>query len=176
MPPAPGSAWWRAHGLSCFSPHRYTLSAQDLVMRARGVLKDRGWRISNDRLGSGDDISVYVIPLVHGNKLSWKRPRGLGGQGGESRAPLGRAGLRGAPAGFLVTPPPPSPRGAGCQSRCTWGRPRVSVSSLVTGLGTQQEPNRKATAECCVHFGSLSRPPRGCCLLGAHTSYFFSLE
>ncbi|XP_055467979.1 protein phosphatase 1H [Psammomys obesus] len=49
---------------------RYTLAAQDLVMRARGVLKDRGWRISNDRLGSGDDISVYVIPLIHGNKLS----------------------------------------------------------------------------------------------------------
>ncbi|OBS70339.1 hypothetical protein A6R68_01122, partial [Neotoma lepida] len=42
-------------------PHRYTLAAQDLVMRARGVLKDRGWRISNDRLGSGDDISVYEI-------------------------------------------------------------------------------------------------------------------
>nr|DBA31018.1 TPA: hypothetical protein GDO54_006933 [Pyxicephalus adspersus] len=51
-------------------PHRYTLAAQDLVMRARGVLKDRGWRISNDRLGSGDDISVYVIPLIHGNKQS----------------------------------------------------------------------------------------------------------
>ncbi|XP_028913264.1 protein phosphatase 1H [Ornithorhynchus anatinus] len=51
-------------------PHRYTLAAQDLVMRARGVLKDRGWRISSDRLGSGDDISVYVIPLLHGNKLS----------------------------------------------------------------------------------------------------------
>lgn len=50
--------------------HRYTLAAQDLVMRARGVLKDRGWRISDDRLGSGDDISVYVIPLIHGNKLS----------------------------------------------------------------------------------------------------------
>ncbi|XP_029010671.1 protein phosphatase 1H [Betta splendens] len=48
--------------------HRYTMAAQDLVMRARGVLKDRGWRISNDRLGSGDDISVYIIPLVHGNK------------------------------------------------------------------------------------------------------------
>ncbi|OCT88798.1 protein phosphatase 1H isoform X1 [Xenopus laevis] len=50
-------------------PHRYTLAAQDLVMRARGVLKDRGWRISNDRLGSGDDISVYVIPLEHGNRV-----------------------------------------------------------------------------------------------------------
>lgn len=47
---------------------RYTMAAQDLVMRARGVLKDRGWRISNDRLGSGDDISVYIIPLMYGNK------------------------------------------------------------------------------------------------------------
>ncbi|XP_043944225.1 protein phosphatase 1H [Protopterus annectens] len=51
-------------------PHRYTLAAQELVMRARGVLKDRGWRISNDRLGSGDDISVFIIPLMYGNKLS----------------------------------------------------------------------------------------------------------
>eukprot|EP00064_Thunnus_orientalis_P007472 superscaffoldBa00000834_g7493 len=54
------------------SPHscsrQYTMAAQDLVMRARGVLKDRGWRISNDRLGSGDDISVYIIPLMYGNK------------------------------------------------------------------------------------------------------------
>ncbi|XP_041113989.1 protein phosphatase 1H-like [Polyodon spathula] len=48
--------------------HRYTVAAQDLIMRARGVLKDRGWRISNDRLGSGDDISVYIIPLIYGNK------------------------------------------------------------------------------------------------------------
>ncbi|XP_060932261.1 protein phosphatase 1H isoform X2 [Limanda limanda] len=48
--------------------HRYTMAAQDLIMRARGVLKDRGWRISNDRLGSGDDISVYIIPLMYGNK------------------------------------------------------------------------------------------------------------
>ncbi|KAM4554099.1 protein phosphatase 1H [Fundulus diaphanus] len=48
--------------------HRYTMAAQDLVMRARGELKDRGWRISSDRLGSGDDISVYIIPLMYGNK------------------------------------------------------------------------------------------------------------
>ncbi|KAF6719264.1 Protein phosphatase 1H [Oryzias melastigma] len=48
--------------------HRYTMAAQDLIMRARGVLKDRGWRISNDRLGSGDDISVFIIPLMYGNK------------------------------------------------------------------------------------------------------------
>uniref|UniRef100_A0A7N8XV62 Protein phosphatase, Mg2+/Mn2+ dependent, 1H n=1 Tax=Mastacembelus armatus TaxID=205130 RepID=A0A7N8XV62_9TELE len=64
-----------AEAVTCFlsncdpdDQHRYTMAAQDLVMRARGVLKDRGWRISNDRLGSGDDISVYIIPLMYGNK------------------------------------------------------------------------------------------------------------
>ncbi|XP_077567175.1 protein phosphatase 1H isoform X1 [Stigmatopora nigra] len=46
--------------------HRYSMAAQDLVMKARGVLKDGAWRISGDRLGSGDDISVYVIPLGRG--------------------------------------------------------------------------------------------------------------
>ena len=48
--------------------NRYTMAAQDLIMRARGVLRDRGWRISNDKLGSGDDISVYIIPLMYGNR------------------------------------------------------------------------------------------------------------
>lgn len=42
---------------------RYTMVAQELVVRSRGVLKERGWRLPNDRLGSGDDISVFVIPL-----------------------------------------------------------------------------------------------------------------
>ncbi|CAL8247392.1 unnamed protein product [Merluccius merluccius] len=46
--------------------HRYTMAVQDLVMRARGVLRDRGWRITNERLGSGDDISVFIIPLMCG--------------------------------------------------------------------------------------------------------------
>lgn len=54
-------------GLS-LSSRRYTMAAQDLVMRARGVLKDGGWKISNDRLGSGDDISVFIIPLVQASK------------------------------------------------------------------------------------------------------------
>uniref|UniRef100_A0A8B9SS17 Protein phosphatase, Mg2+/Mn2+ dependent 1J n=1 Tax=Anas platyrhynchos TaxID=8839 RepID=A0A8B9SS17_ANAPL len=44
-------------------PCRYTMVAQELVVRSRGVLKERGWRLPNDRLGSGDDISVFVIPL-----------------------------------------------------------------------------------------------------------------
>ncbi|XP_008108052.1 protein phosphatase 1J isoform X2 [Anolis carolinensis] len=42
---------------------RYTMVAQELVMKSRGILKDRGWRLANDKLGSGDDISVFVIPL-----------------------------------------------------------------------------------------------------------------
>ncbi|XP_026105412.1 protein phosphatase 1H-like [Carassius auratus] len=60
--------------VSCFlgncdpdDQHRYTMAAQDLVMKARGVLRDQGWRIAGDRLGSGDDISVFIIPLMHGN-------------------------------------------------------------------------------------------------------------
>ncbi|XP_053100878.1 protein phosphatase 1J isoform X2 [Hemicordylus capensis] len=44
-------------------PCRYTMAAQELVVRSRGVLKERGWRLANDKLGSGDDISVFVIPL-----------------------------------------------------------------------------------------------------------------
>ncbi|GCC36008.1 hypothetical protein chiPu_0014499 [Chiloscyllium punctatum] len=43
--------------------NRFTLAAQNLVMRSRGILKGHSWRLSNDRLGSGDDISVFVIPL-----------------------------------------------------------------------------------------------------------------
>ncbi|XP_068595410.1 protein phosphatase 1H [Brachionichthys hirsutus] len=64
-----------AEAVTCFlancnpdDPRRYAMAAQDLVMRARGSPKDRGWRISDDRLGSGDDISVYVIPLMRGNE------------------------------------------------------------------------------------------------------------
>uniref|UniRef100_A0A672MQP1 Protein phosphatase, Mg2+/Mn2+ dependent, 1J n=1 Tax=Sinocyclocheilus grahami TaxID=75366 RepID=A0A672MQP1_SINGR len=45
-------------------PMRYTSAAQDLLMRSRGVLKERGWRLPNERLGSGDDITVFVIPLA----------------------------------------------------------------------------------------------------------------
>ncbi|XP_033614196.1 protein phosphatase 1J [Fukomys damarensis] len=44
-------------------PSRYTALAQALVLGARGIPRDRGWRLSNNKLGSGDDISVFVIPL-----------------------------------------------------------------------------------------------------------------
>ncbi|XP_074833565.1 protein phosphatase 1J isoform X2 [Carettochelys insculpta] len=44
-------------------PCRYTVAAHELVVRSRGVLKERGWRLANNKLGSGDDISVFVIPL-----------------------------------------------------------------------------------------------------------------
>lgn len=51
---------------------RYTLAAQDLLMRSRGVLKERGWRLPNDRLGSGDDITVFVIPLAGEELETWQ--------------------------------------------------------------------------------------------------------
>lgn len=41
---------------------RYTSAAQELVMYARGILK-RGWRKADDNPASGDDITVFVIPL-----------------------------------------------------------------------------------------------------------------
>ncbi|XP_076975987.1 protein phosphatase 1J isoform X3 [Tamandua tetradactyla] len=44
-------------------PNRYTALAQALVLGARGTPRDRGWRLPNNKLGSGDDISVFVIPL-----------------------------------------------------------------------------------------------------------------
>ncbi|XP_052035535.1 protein phosphatase 1J isoform X1 [Apodemus sylvaticus] len=44
-------------------PSRYTALAQALVLGARGIPRDRGWRLPNNKLGSGDDISVFVIPL-----------------------------------------------------------------------------------------------------------------
>lgn len=52
--------------------HRYTLAAQDLLMRSRGVLKERGWRLPNDKLGSGDDITVFVIPLAGHESETWR--------------------------------------------------------------------------------------------------------
>ncbi len=62
---------WLQAVFSCPLLCRYTMAAQDLVMRARGVLRDRGWRITNERLGSGDDISVFIIPLMYGNRQPW---------------------------------------------------------------------------------------------------------
>ncbi|XP_078465548.1 protein phosphatase 1H-like [Lampetra planeri] len=50
--------------------NRYTLASQELVMKARGVLREKGWRITNEKLGSGDDITVFIIPLHHGNNRS----------------------------------------------------------------------------------------------------------
>ncbi|ROT61913.1 Protein phosphatase 1H [Penaeus vannamei] len=43
--------------------YRYTGAAQDLVMSARGKLKERNWRTSDDKHATIDDISVFVVPL-----------------------------------------------------------------------------------------------------------------
>ncbi|XP_002738902.1 protein phosphatase 1H-like [Saccoglossus kowalevskii] len=43
---------------------RYASAAQELVMQARGILKQNGWRTMGDtRQASNDDITVFVIPL-----------------------------------------------------------------------------------------------------------------
>lgn len=52
---------------------RYTLAAQELVMNARGLLTEQGWRTTKGRLGSVDDISVYIIPLMFGNRQPQSR-------------------------------------------------------------------------------------------------------
>ncbi|MEE6493367.1 hypothetical protein FKM82_016798 [Ascaphus truei] len=44
--------------------NRYNRAAQELVLQTRGVLKGNSWKQANDKLGSGDDISVFVIPLA----------------------------------------------------------------------------------------------------------------
>jgi len=44
--------------------YRYISLAQDLVMAARGKLKERNWRRSAGGPATIDDISVFVIPLL----------------------------------------------------------------------------------------------------------------
>lgn len=44
--------------------YRYLSLAQDLVMSARGKLKDRNWKRANGSPATIDDISVFVIPIL----------------------------------------------------------------------------------------------------------------
>merc|ERR1719237_1912838 len=44
--------------------YRYISLAQDLVMAARGKMKERNWRRSAGGLATIDDISVFVIPVL----------------------------------------------------------------------------------------------------------------
>ncbi len=41
----------------------YTQMARDLVLAARGTFGKKGWRTKKDQIASGDDITVFVIPL-----------------------------------------------------------------------------------------------------------------
>ncbi|XP_063953644.1 protein phosphatase 1H-like [Lytechinus pictus] len=53
--------------LKSFPPNdykKYASAAQELIMAARGVLRLNGWRtLKENKSGSGDDITVFVIPL-----------------------------------------------------------------------------------------------------------------
>merc|ERR1711978_136796 len=44
--------------------YRYISLAQDLVMAARGKMKERNWRRSTGGPATIDDISVFVIPVL----------------------------------------------------------------------------------------------------------------
>ena len=44
--------------------YRYLSLAQDLVMSARGKLKERTWKRANGALATIDDISAFVIPIL----------------------------------------------------------------------------------------------------------------
>jgi len=44
--------------------YRYITLAQDLVMSARGKMKERNWKRSNGTAATIDDISVFVIPIL----------------------------------------------------------------------------------------------------------------
>ena len=41
----------------------YTQMARELVHAARGTFGKKGWRTTKDQIASGDDITVFVIPL-----------------------------------------------------------------------------------------------------------------
>ncbi|XP_059800559.1 protein phosphatase 1M-like isoform X2 [Hypanus sabinus] len=46
-------------------PSRYTMLAQYLVLKARGVPHNNDWILEDGSFASLDDISVFVIPLCH---------------------------------------------------------------------------------------------------------------
>ena len=41
----------------------YTNIAHDLVLAARGTFGKKGWRTAKEQIASGDDITVFVVPL-----------------------------------------------------------------------------------------------------------------
>ena len=41
----------------------YTQMAHDLILTARGTFGKKGWRTKKDQIASGDDITVFVVPL-----------------------------------------------------------------------------------------------------------------
>ena len=49
----------------------YTNVAHDLVLAARGTFGKKGWRTAKEQIASGDDITVFVVPL-HCHKTSPK--------------------------------------------------------------------------------------------------------
>lgn len=47
-----------------YSDKIYTTIAHNLVLAARGTLGKKGWRTAKEQIASGDDITVFVVPLM----------------------------------------------------------------------------------------------------------------
>lgn len=43
----------------------YTTIAHNLVLAARGTFGKKGWRTAKEQIASGDDITVFVVPLMY---------------------------------------------------------------------------------------------------------------
>ena len=47
----------------------YTTVAHNLVLAARGTFGKKGWRTAKELIASGDDITVFVVPLMYVSSL-----------------------------------------------------------------------------------------------------------
>ena len=48
-----------------YSDRIYSTIAHNLVLAARGTLGKKGWRTAKEQIASGDDITVFVVPLMY---------------------------------------------------------------------------------------------------------------
>ena len=68
--------------------YRFISIAQELVMAARGKLVERNWKHSDDSPATIDDISVFVIPILHYKReyADWKTHRSSQQQNGNGNS------------------------------------------------------------------------------------------
>ena len=77
----------------------YTTIAHNLVLAARGTFGKKGWRTAKEQIASGDDITVFVVPLMYTN--SPPKPACLG-------EAFDNAGENSDPIAYASGPPEPT--------------------------------------------------------------------